>query len=786
MEVIESISAKFAVNISKSAKHFAKFTGKDSFRPQFSYVAMQPGKGIMAVTNGNILQVVNIHPQGEYPEDITIFVDPKHISKIAGRDVTMKVTEVSAGERQITEIMCGGSTYTTEAGKIRFPDVMRVVPKEDSVHVIEFTTDSLAGLWNFCKITDLNRNMVLCFSEGSTSATVYTEEMDHTFSFSCSVLRLKLARPSEITSTIYFNPELLATVLNGCNGKLGIIDSSRAVKIYGEADETIIMPKMPDGWALREGLRSFAGTSPSDSTFTEDSAAVIEELQTAAQRYWGCIVMLHTKEGKCSLISGNYRAADVDKYRPGKHMDRIYVPGHEEPLTIEVGNIRMEVPYREIFSVLTKWEKIGKAKSIFKVGQVEEVTAAVLNPSGDSVDECNMKLRKLGSGWYSPVKRGVKDWDAPVYCEVNGHIIYVGRIPLDVIDDADKFAAWSEGKAAQIPAKMTDAAKENIYFAELCEKTGIEVSGAITRKDYDARCEAERIRQQEEDRLHKEEILRREAERKEAEERRNAELLATGKRKLLSGERITVEQLEIIANAVGYKINIRTLGTMRKRLVCMSYSEENGWNYSFHCEKNTPSRSFNGAMAVVKELYECLKAQCDNNVPAAHELGCIHAGPAEAVNVSSETPQTAECIAEDYKSDAKYAPEIAMLKIKFAKLKKEEHKYDDRNMLSRKLYYSDAKRQVRIGEQCTAIEAALKILNGKQWHELDIYNIVLMSVNSRNSEKAKMLDYAYSGELSEKAKALIFAFETSLPICKKQTFNAMRMQIKYSRLARST
>lgn len=157
----------------------------------------------------------------------------------------------------------------------------------------------------------------------------------------------------------------------------------------------------------------------------------------------------------------------------------------------------------------------------------------------------------------------------------------------------------------------------------------------------------------------------------------------------------------------------------------------------------------------------------------------------ETPQISTETAGTVNLSAEGEKSDAKHAKAITMLNAKLVKLQNEAHKYDDCNRLSRKLYFSDAKRQVRIGEQCTAIEAALALLNGKQWHELDIYNVVLMSVNSRNSEKDKMLEYAYSGGLYEKQKALIYAFETSLPICKKQIFEAIQMQIKKSRLAQT-
>lgn len=154
---------------------------------------------------------------------------------------------------------------------------------------------------------------------------------------------------------------------------------------------------------------------------------------------------------------------------------------------------------------------------------------------------------------------------------------------------------------------------------------------------------------------------------------------------------------------------------------------------------------------------------------------------AKTVNVSvepqNEPREAGKCATKNDKDYEKHTKAISVLNSKLLKLQDEAHKYDDRNRLSRKLYFSDAKRQVRIGEQCTAIKAGLDILHGKKWHELDIYNIVLMSVNPRNDEKDKMLEYAYSGGLYEKHKALIFALDTSLPICKKQIFGAIQMQI---------
>lgn len=119
----------------------------------------------------------------------------------------------------------------------------------------------------------------------------------------------------------------------------------------------------------------------------------------------------------------------------------------------------------------------------------------------------------------------------------------------------------------------------------------------------------EYIRQREErDRLQAEEAQRRERERVEAEERRNAEVLADGKEKLLKHESITVEQIELIAEAVGYKINIRTIGFMREKVtevVMLDNDRVQVFGYKL------TSRNIDGTTKVMHELYDRLKKQAE-------------------------------------------------------------------------------------------------------------------------------------------------------------------------------
>ena len=153
----------------------------------------------------------------------------------------------------------------------------------------------------------------------------------------------------------------------------------------------------------------------------------------------------------------------------------------------------------------------------------------------------------------------------------------------------------------------------------------------------------ERRRKMEElDRQRAEEAERRERERKEAEERRNAELLADGKEKLMNHECITVEQIELIAEAVGYKIHVRTIGFMREKVTEAVLREDDTvtvWG------RKLTSRNIDGTTEVMCELYDRLKAQVEEEArqPATPaETPQISTEAAETVNISVEGEKEAE------------------------------------------------------------------------------------------------------------------------------------------------
>lgn len=146
-----------------------------------------------------------------------------------------------------------------------------------------------------------------------------------------------------------------------------------------------------------------------------------------------------------------------------------------------------------------------------------------------------------------------------------------------------------------------------------------------------------RRQREERDRQQAEEAERRERERMKAEERRKAEVLEDGKEKLLNHERITVEQIELIAETEGYKINIRTIGFMREKVtevVMLDNDRVQVFGYKL------TSRNIDGTAKVMHELYDQLKVQAEEETKQAATL-------TETPRISTETAKMANVSAKE-------------------------------------------------------------------------------------------------------------------------------------------
>lgn len=236
---------------------------------------------------------------------------------------------------------------------------------------------------------------------------------------------------------------------------------------------------------------------------------------------------------------------------------------------------------------------------------------------GNTLTEKRETLKKYAEGvYYTTEKDGYGNTIHGIVFEANG-VFWWSRQALlpDELNTNNIFCQKVMEKRRNFERDIIAQSEAGQYVnnlqIEVMRRLGHEVAALQAAHD-------EYIRQREErDRQQAEEAERRERERREAEKRHNAEVLADGKEKLLKHESITVEQIELIAEAVGYKIHIRTIGFMREKVTEAVLREDDTvtvWG------RKLTSRNIDGTAKVMHELHDRLKAQAeeDANEPVKH------------------------------------------------------------------------------------------------------------------------------------------------------------------------
>lgn len=397
---------------------------------------------------------------------------------------------------------------------------------------------------------------------------------------------------------------------------------------------------------------------------TDINKTVHSELQEYAQLYFAAIIEANVDSiGVCRLSPGKYTASElIDKRKLSRGhycctpQDEMY----DDDITIQAGDFSCTFPYRQIFAVLARWEaqmKAGKNKAVFEVGAVDERSVKVILKEKTAVGEYKtkrMKMRRVHGNWWAAAKDARRSGSVTLYYDLNGTVFSPGMqvyISGTVSDDSEVEKRLERIDDANMAKKLLgfiacNPQNENCsFYAEVARRAGIDMD------DDEARAIAEAAHQEalrREDGRRREEAeeqarrLKREVEERqqvEEEERCKATVLAEGKEKLLKHERITVEQIGLIAEAVGYKINIRTIGFMREK-VTEAVLREND-TVTVRGRKLT-NRNIDGTANVMRELYNRLKAQAEDSTTQATETPQIPTKTVGTANVSVEGVNTAE------------------------------------------------------------------------------------------------------------------------------------------------
>lgn len=384
------------------------------------------------------------------------------------------------------------------------------------------------------------------------------------------------------------------------------------------------------------------------------NVTVLNELKEYAQLYFETIVESNTENGACKLRPGKYSAAELSE--PEKALcGRYKLPEDEifdETVNISAGAFKCAFRYRDIFVFLRNWEaqmKAGRAKAVFEIGAVEEKTAKVLINEKTELGAYKTKgtkMQRITGNWWMP--RKLPKWgEVSLYYDLNGVVfvpglqIYCDRVNRDFDSVKERCAKLDDAKIAEMLIAYIATETESTYlryFAEVARLARIDTSSDEATKIAEEAREKKRQRQQERELQAAEESeqrrIRQEEIRKQNEEaeRQAAESLSKTKGDFVSGNMISCNDFERMAESIGYSINIRTLGTLRKRVTWVEVDSE-----------GTPTvygtktrRGLDGVFESIREVYTLIKEHIEEQATTPSETPQISIETAKVENESSE------------------------------------------------------------------------------------------------------------------------------------------------------
>lgn len=389
---------------------------------------------------------------------------------------------------------------------------------------------------------------------------------------------------------------------------------------------------------------------------------VLKEMQEYAQMYFEAIVEANTIGGECQLKPGKYSAKELE-YPPKAACGAWEAPEDEifdEDITIVAESFKCRFPYRSIFSKLAQWEALcraGKQKAAFEIGEVEEKSAKILVDEKTALGAYatkGMKVQRVTGNWWMPRKLP-KNGDVQIFYELNGVMFVPGltffaeRIKDDRKSVVERCAGIGDEEIKKLflsfLAKNPDARSFG-YFKEVARLVNLDTQSkeavAIMEeaKEEKRKRDEEEARELAEQKARAEETRRQRMEEEERIKRKMTESLAKAKEDFVSGKMIRREDFEDIVRSIGYEINIRTLGTLRKRITWIEVKDID--DVAVYGTKTR--RGLDGTFAMIREVYALAKAQSEKETPK-------HVRHISAI---METCRTWDTETRDYTDEYKY------------------------------------------------------------------------------------------------------------------------------------
>lgn len=150
IEERENIVCSFDIWITKEHLNITKLVTKDSLRPAFNYIYLDPYKSALVASDGRTLKEypVIIETSGLLPDSLKLFINPKHLKEMVGRCSVCvcnqeggNITEITNDKKQT--FVCDFAGY--------FPNYRLVYPNLSKDGFIKIQKSELKAVASFVK-----------------------------------------------------------------------------------------------------------------------------------------------------------------------------------------------------------------------------------------------------------------------------------------------------------------------------------------------------------------------------------------------------------------------------------------------------------------------------------------------------------------------------------------------------------------------------------------------------------------------------------------------------------
>lgn len=150
IEERENIVCSFDMSITKEHLNITKLVTKDSLRPAFNYIYLDPYKSALVASDGRTLKEypVIIETSGLLPDGLKLFINPKHLKEMVGRCSVCvcnqeggNITEITNDKKQT--FVCDFAGY--------FPNYRLVYPNLSKDGFIKIQKSELKAVAGFVK-----------------------------------------------------------------------------------------------------------------------------------------------------------------------------------------------------------------------------------------------------------------------------------------------------------------------------------------------------------------------------------------------------------------------------------------------------------------------------------------------------------------------------------------------------------------------------------------------------------------------------------------------------------